>query len=114
MERPTSALHLTRVTLTVRALNAEPHTKKVGHDAVYYHHCVRSARGHDGGGGTVAEDRTPAVHSLSSDIPTIERFVERVKRQGAVACCYEAGPCGFELQRALTAHQIPCEVIARP
>ena len=27
-------------------------------------------------------------------------------------CCYEAGPCGFELQRALTAEGIACEVIA--
>jgi transposase len=56
--------------------------------------------------------RTPVLHSLSSDIPTIQRFVARVKRQGAVTCCYEAGPCGFELQRALTARQIPCDVIA--
>jgi len=29
-----------------------------------------------------------------------------------VQCCYEAGPCGFDLQRALTARQIPCEIIA--
>lgn len=29
-----------------------------------------------------------------------------------VRCCYEAGPCGFELQRALASQQIPCEVIA--
>ena len=29
---------------------------------------------------------------------------------GAVRCCYEAGPCGFELQRALTAAGVPCEV----
>jgi transposase len=29
-----------------------------------------------------------------------------------VRCCYEAGPCGFELQRALTTHSIPCELIA--
>lgn len=56
--------------------------------------------------------RTPMLHSLSSDIPTIQRFVTRVKRQGPVACCYEAGPCGFQLQRALTGHQIPCDVIA--
>ncbi len=27
-------------------------------------------------------------------------------------CCYEAGPCGFELQRALAARRIPCDVIA--
>src|SRR4051794_13425886 len=57
--------------------------------------------------------RTPALHSLTSDSPTILRFVKRLQRNvGTVQCCYEAGPCGFELQRALTAADIPCEVIA--
>jgi transposase len=56
--------------------------------------------------------RMPALHSLTSDTPTILRFVKRIQRQGAVQCCYEAGPCGFELQRALTAHDIGCDVIA--
>lgn len=56
--------------------------------------------------------RTPALHSLTSDSPTLLRFVERLRRNGPVQCCYEAGPCGFELQRALTAHDIPCDVIA--
>lgn len=56
--------------------------------------------------------RTSAVHTLTSDSATIVRFVERVRRQGAVRCCYEAGPCGFELQRALSARAIPCDVIA--
>jgi len=56
--------------------------------------------------------RTPALHSLTSESPTILRFVERVRRQGPVQCCYEAGPCGFELQRAFAAQQIPCDVIA--
>jgi transposase len=56
--------------------------------------------------------RTPALHPLTSDSRTILRFVERVGRQGTVTCCYEAGPCGFELQRALTERRIPCEVIA--
>ena len=56
--------------------------------------------------------RTPAVHSLSSDVPTIVRFVARVGRTHPVQCCYEAGPCGFDLQRALAAQQIPCDVIA--
>ena len=60
----------------------------------------------------LAGQRTPALHSLSSDISTVLRFVARLQRQGAVRCCYEAGPCGFELQRALTAQKIPCEVIA--
>jgi transposase len=56
--------------------------------------------------------RTPAIHPLTSDVTTIVRFVARVQRQGAVTCCYEAGPCGFELQRALTTKGIPCDVIA--
>jgi transposase len=55
--------------------------------------------------------RTPALHTLTSDSPTILRFVQRL-RATSVQCCYEAGPCGFELQRALTGHDIPCEVIA--
>lgn len=57
-------------------------------------------------------ERTPALHSLSSDLPTIQRFVARVQRQAPVRCCYEAGPCGFELQRALTAKRIACDIIA--
>lgn len=56
--------------------------------------------------------RTAALHTVTSDSATIVRFVERVRRQGAVRCCYEAGPCGFELQRALSARSIPCDVIA--
>lgn len=57
-------------------------------------------------------ERTPALHTLTSDSPTILRFVKRLQRQGPVRCCYEAGPCGFELQRSLTANGIPCDVIA--
>jgi transposase len=60
----------------------------------------------------LAEQRTPALHQLTSDVPAILRFVERLRRGGAVQCCYEAGPCGFDLQRALTTHGIPCDVIA--
>ena len=56
--------------------------------------------------------RTPALHTLASDSPTIRRFVKRLQRQGPVQCCYEAGPCGFELQRALVGQGIPCAVIA--
>jgi transposase len=56
--------------------------------------------------------QTPALHTLTSDSRTILRFVERLGGQGPVTCCYEAGPCGFELQRALTADHVPCDVIA--
>jgi transposase len=60
----------------------------------------------------LAGERTPALHPLSSETATILRFVERLRRQGPIRCCYEAGPCGFELQRALTARSIPCDIIA--
>jgi transposase len=56
--------------------------------------------------------RTPVLHPLTSDVPTILRFVDRVRRDHHVQCCYEAGPCGFDLQRALTTRGIPCDVIA--
>ena len=56
--------------------------------------------------------RAPAVHPMTSEPQTLGRFVERRRRQGPVQCCYEAGPCGFELQRYFGARQIPCDVIA--
>jgi transposase len=49
---------------------------------------------------------------MTSDVPTILRFVERLRHDDGVQCCYEAGPCGFDLQRALTARHMPCDVIA--
>ena len=52
----------------------------------------------------------PMVTTLTADYPTVERFVRRLKRP--VRCCYEAGPCGFGLQRWLTSRGLPCEVIA--
>jgi transposase len=55
--------------------------------------------------------RTPALHTLRSESTTILRFVQRL-RAASMQCCYEAGPCGFELQRALTGHAIPCDGIA--
>src|SRR5262249_37872606 len=44
--------------------------------------------------------------------PSIGRFVDRFVRREGVRCCYEAGPCGFELQRYLQARHIACDVIA--
>ena len=56
--------------------------------------------------------RTPASQQLTPDLPTVGRFVERIRRRGSVRCCYEAGPCGFELQRFLHARSVHCDVIA--
>lgn len=56
--------------------------------------------------------RAPALHPLTSALPELRQFVRRLSRQGAVRCCYEAGPCGFELQRALHGDGVACDVIA--
>jgi transposase len=58
------------------------------------------------------DERTAALHPLTADLPTIGRFLDRVRRSGPIRCCYEAGPCGFELQRFLAARRVPCAVIA--
>ncbi len=55
--------------------------------------------------------RTPALHTLGPDLTAVSRFIERL-HVAEVRCCYEAGPCGFELQRHLRARGISCEVIA--
>src|SRR4051812_26178791 len=56
-------------------------------------------------------DRVPALQPLAPDLPTIGRFLERFTSSG-VRCCYEAGPCGFDLQRYLQAKGLACDVIA--
>jgi transposase len=42
----------------------------------------------------------------------IALLVKRLRRLGRVKCCYEAGPTGFWLQRALAAEGIDCVVVA--
>lgn len=47
--------------------------------------------------------------TIAHDVPTL---LKRLRRLGAVKCCYEAGPTGFGLHRALTAAGIDCMVVA--
>lgn len=55
------------------------------------------------------------VRSLGEFPNTPEAVAQRVRRWGdpaALRVCYEAGPCGFTLQRQLAALGVACEVIA--
>jgi hypothetical protein len=56
--------------------------------------------------------RRPAVHQLVPDRPTIRRFVKKFRRHGARPLLLRGQPCGFELQRTLTADGVACDVIA--
>jgi transposase len=52
------------------------------------------------------------VESMANEPARLKRFFQRVSKEGPVRACYEAGGCGYVLQRALTSWGIPCEVIA--
>src|SRR5262245_60825380 len=98
MERPTSALHLPRVTLDLRQLEAERSVPMESTPLIAFdQHAATKWRAV-----LLPGQQTPALHNLVSDTPTLLRFVKRMVREGGVQCCYEAGPCGFELQRAFT------------
>jgi hypothetical protein len=49
MERPTPALHLSRIALDLRQLRVAPHTKEVGRYGVCFSDCLRSACCHERG-----------------------------------------------------------------
>lgn len=52
------------------------------------------------------------LRQIPNEPRLIRRLFERLKREGAVRACYEAGPSGYDLYRQLTALGVPCEVIA--
>lgn len=61
----------------------------------------------------VGELREPVVSDIPNDEKAIRRTFKRLARDAyELRCCYEAGPCGFEVHRLLTGMGIACEVIA--
>jgi len=50
--------------------------------------------------------------ALPNQETRIKVFFERLKMQGSVIACYEAGCIGFELQRILGSIEVPCIVAA--
>jgi transposase len=60
------------------------------------------------------EDTVSAQWQISSERRAIERMVRKAKRLGGeeVSFCYEAGPCGYDLQRQLQQMGFTCAVVA--
>lgn len=54
------------------------------------------------------------VRTLPNEPRAVGRWARRMKREvlGPIRCAYEAGPCGYSLQRQLWAEGIECQVIA--
>ena len=54
----------------------------------------------------------PELRQLPNEPRHLRRLVTRLKREGPVVTCYEAGPAGYDLYRQITAVGVPCQVIA--
>ena len=63
----------------------------------------------------LASDKTePVTWTVPHEVRAVDRLRRKLERAvaGPVACCYEAGPCGYALQRQLDRGRVQCRVIA--
>ena len=63
----------------------------------------------------VGQAQTPPVSwKVANEPQAVRRLVRKLEREapGEVRVFYEAGPCGYALQRQLTTPRVRCEVIA--
>jgi len=62
----------------------------------------------------VGSTATPVTWQLANEPNAVRRLVKKLEREapGAVRVCYEAGPCGYALQRQMTTTRVECQVIA--
>ncbi len=59
-------------------------------------------------------DGTRDERTIPHETRAVNRLVRKMKREasGTIACAYEAGPCGYGLQRDLREQGLDCQVIA--
>ena len=62
----------------------------------------------------IGQQKTPVTWQLANEPCAVKRLVRKLEREapGPVHVFYEAGPCGYALQRQLATNRIACEVIA--
>jgi len=62
----------------------------------------------------VGTDKTPVTWTVPNESNAVRRLVRKLERDapGPVQACYEAGPCGYALQRQMTTPRVSCQVIA--
>jgi transposase len=57
-------------------------------------------------------DEVPAIDRIWNEEGSVRHLVGRLGDPAALRCCYEAGPCGFELHRLLSSMGVACDVVA--
>ena len=62
----------------------------------------------------ISQEKTPVTWQTANDPQAVRRLVRKLERDapGPVRVFYEAGPCGYALQRALTTSRVCCDVVA--
>jgi transposase len=62
----------------------------------------------------IGGETTPVTWQVPNEPNAIRRLVRKLERDapGPVRVCYEAGPCGYALQRQMTTPRVTCQVIA--
>jgi transposase len=62
----------------------------------------------------VGDRATPVTWQLANEPAAVRRLVRKLEREaaGPVHVFYEAGPCGYALQRQITTARVACDVIA--
>ncbi len=62
----------------------------------------------------IGREKTPSTWQLANEPNAVRRLVRKLEREapGPVNVFYEAGPCGYALQRQMTTSCITCDVVA--
>src|SRR5215208_2736239 len=62
----------------------------------------------------IGQQKTPVTWQLANEPQAVRRLVRKLEREapGPVNVFYEAGPCGYALQRQVTTSRVRCDVIA--
>jgi transposase len=62
----------------------------------------------------IGNQKTPVTWQLANEPRAVHRLVRKLEResQGPIRVFYEAGPCGYALQRQVTTARVSCDVIA--
>jgi transposase len=62
----------------------------------------------------IGNERKPVTWQLANEPTAVRRLVRKLEREapGTVHVFYEAGPCGYALQRQVTTSRVQCDVVA--
>ena len=103
---------------TIRGLTpnaaSEPQTKGAGHERAYHYVGIDAHKVELHVALLAPDASAPVTWKVQNEARAVERLRRKLEKAGAgpVACCYEAGPCGYALQRQLERRRVQCQVIA--